>query len=119
MKKIVLSVSLAVLMLNSNGNAAEEAKHIFKDGTVSGQVRMLYSGYDNRAAENQHATAIGGQLKFELAEFNGFNAAVEFTTSHDIGFATGDGVKQNSEISSKKGSYTELSQAYINYKNGG
>lgn len=151
MKKIVLSVSLAVLMLNSNANAAEEAsqkvkdrehsvrdvidevakpkdkevtaveqmRHVFKDGTVSGQVRMLYSGYDNSTAENQHATAIGGQLKFELAEFNGFNAAVEFTTSHDIGFATGDDAKQNSEISSTKGSYTELSQAYINYKNGG
>ncbi|DAB27676.1 MAG: hypothetical protein A2513_10000 [Sulfurimonas sp. RIFOXYD12_FULL_33_39] len=151
MKKIVFSASLAVLMLNGNASAAEEAsqkvkdrehsvrdvidevakpkekevstaeniKHVFKDGTVSGQVRVLYSGYNNNATENQHATAIGGQLKYELAEFKGFNAAVELTTSHDIGFATGDDTKQNSEISSEKGSYTELSQAYINYKNGG
>ncbi|MCK9473441.1 hypothetical protein [Sulfurimonas sp.] len=151
MEKIVLSVSLAVLILNSNVSAAQEAsqrvkdrehsvrdiidevakpkekeitvverlKHIFKDGAVSGQVRMLYSGYDNSASENKYATAIGGLLKYELAEYKGFNAAIEVTTANDINFATGNYAKQNSEISSEKGSYTELSQAYINYKNGG
>ena len=151
MKRIVLSVSLAVLILGGNLNAAEEAsqkvrdrehsvrdvidevakpkpkevsaveqmRHVFKDGTLSGQVRVLYSGYDNNGVGDQHATAIGGQLKYELAKYKGFNAAIEVTTSHDIGFMTGDNAEHNSEISSTKGSYTELSQAYLNYENGG
>lgn len=95
------------------------AKHIFKDGTLSGQVRMLYSGYNNNGAENQYATAIGGMLKYELAEYNGFNAAIEVTSAHDINFATGEDAKHNEEISSANGDYTELSQAYIDYKNQG
>ena len=100
-------------------SAVEHIGHIFRDGTVSGQVRLLYSGYDNSSSQNQHATAIGGQLKYELAEYNGFNAAIEVTASQDIGFMTGDNAEHNSEISSAKKSYIELSQAYINYKDSG
>ncbi len=96
-----------------------EASGMFRDGKVSGQLRALYSGYDYSGAQNQYATAMGAQIKYELAEFHGFHAAVEFSSSHDIGFATGEGVGHNAEISSTEGSYTELSQAYINYKNGG
>lgn len=97
----------------------EKTKHMFKEGKVSGQIKILYSGYDNEGVQNQYATAIGGQVKYELAEFNGFNAAVEFSTAHDIGIATGEKGRHISEISSHEGSYTELSQAYINYRNGG
>lgn len=100
-------------------STVDRPKHIFKDGTVSGQARMLYSGYNNHGAENQYATAIGGMLMYQLAEYNGFNAAIELATAHDIGFATGDGDRHNEEISSAKGDYTELSQAYVDYKNQG
>lgn len=96
-----------------------EASDMFRNGKVSGQLRALYSGYDYSGAQNQYATAMGAQIKYEIAEFRGFHAAVEFSLSHDIGFATGEGVKHNAEISSTEGSYTELSQAYINYKDGG
>ncbi len=96
-----------------------EASGMFRDGKVSGQLRALYSGYDYSGAQNQYATAMGAQIKYELAEFHGFHAAVEVSSSHDIGFATGEGVGHNAEISSTEGSYTELLQAYINYKDGG
>lgn len=96
-----------------------KAGHMLRDGKISGQLRALYSGYDYSGAQNQYATAVGAQIKYELAEFHGFNVAVEFSTAHDIDFATGEGVHHSSEISSEKGNYTELSQAYINYKNGG
>jgi len=98
-------------------STVNRAKHIFKDSTISGQIRMLYSGYNNSGTQNQYATAIGGMLKYELAEYKGFNAAIELTSAQDINFATGNDTKQNSEISSQKGSYIELSQAYLNYKN--
>lgn len=100
-------------------SAVEKTKHMFKEGKVSGQIKVLHSGYSGAGAESQYATAIGGALKYELAELNGFHAALEFATTHDFGFATGENEKHNSEISSQNGSYTELSQAYINYKKSG
>ncbi|MFK5936912.1 MAG: hypothetical protein QM497_00815 [Sulfurimonas sp.] len=93
-------------------------KHMFTDGKVSGQVRTIYAAYNQKeaGAQDTYATAIGGILKYELAEFKGFNAGVAVYTSHDIAFATGSGVKQNSEISSTSGDYTEMAEAYINYE---
>jgi len=97
-------------------SAVDKFKSMFTDGKVSGQIRSMYAGYDRELGENDYATAIGGQLKYELASFNGFNAGFAVTTSQDINFATGSGDKQNSELSSSTGEYTELSEAYINYK---
>jgi len=95
-------------------------RHMFEDGKVSGQVRSIYANYNNKKLNepNTYATAIGGILKYELAEFQGFNAGVAFYTSQDINFATGSASehKQNNELSSSDGSYTDLSEAYINYR---
>lgn len=96
---------------------------MFTDGKVSGQVRSVYAGYDQKQAGaiNTYATALGGQLKYELASLHGFNAAFAFATSQDLSFMTGDkdSGKHNDELSSSTGDYTELSEAYINYRYGG
>lgn len=97
-------------------------EQMFEKGKVSGELRSVFAGYNQeKPGENStYATAVGGKLKYELAEVNGFNAAAAFRTSNDLGFATGEkGVKQNSELSSSDGAYTVLSEAYINYKNDG
>jgi len=91
-------------------------KSIFSDAKVSGQVKTVYGEYNYKNKNDTYSTAIGGIIKYELASLNGFNAAAAVYTSHDIPFATGEGVKQNSELSSKSGSYTEMAEAYINYK---
>lgn len=101
-------------------STVDKFKKMFTDAKVTGQVRTVYAGY-NQKEDNSidtYATAIGGQLKYELASLHGFNAAVAFSTSQDISFATGDRPdgKQNDEISSSVGNYTELSEAYLNYK---
>lgn len=107
--------------------AAEDIKEtstlsgMFEEGKISGEIRSMYAGYKiEKAGESDiYATAIGGHLKYELAELNGFSAAAAFTLSHDIGFATGDeGVKQNPELSSSDGEYSVLREAYFNYKSG-
>lgn len=98
--------------------AASDLNEMFESGKVSGEIRTMYAGYNlKKADENDiYATAIGGHLKYESAELNGFSVGAAFALSHDIGFATGDeGVKQNSELSSSDGEYTTLSQAYLNY----
>ena len=97
-------------------STVDKFKSMFTDGKVSGQIRSVYAGYDRKIGYNDYATAIGGQLKYELASFNGFNAGFAAVTSQDINFATGSNDKHNSELSSVLGDYTELSEAYINYK---
>lgn len=93
-------------------------KHMFTDGKISGQIRTISIAYKQKelGVEDTYATAFGGILKYELAEFNGFNAGAAVYTSHDINFATGDGVKHNNELSSSAGDYTEMAEVYINYK---
>ena len=90
-------------------------KHMFHDGKVSGQIRMLYNNYQNDTYQNTYATAIGGSLKYELAQYKGFSAAVGFHTSTDIDLLSGDGVKRDTELSSSDESYVVRSQSYINY----
>lgn len=99
-------------------SVVDNFRKMFSDGKVSGQVRTIYAGYDQKdiAVKDTYATAIGGILKYELAEYNGFNAGVAFYTSHDIGALTGSADEQNPELSSSAGSYTDMSEAYINYR---
>jgi len=91
-------------------------KRMFKYGKVSGEVSSIYSVYNNEEATDTYATAVGTQLKYELAEFKGFNAGVALSLSSDIDSFTGDKIKHNDELSSIDGSYTQLSEAYINYQ---
>nr|MBC8238472.1 outer membrane porin, OprD family [Candidatus Sulfurimonas ponti] len=102
-------------------SVVDKFKKMFTEGKVTGQMRSIYAGYkqEETGAVDTYATAIGGILKYELASLNGFNAGAAFIISHDIDFATGNGAKQDPELSSDKGNYSELSEAYINYKNGG
>lgn len=104
--------------VNTKPHGVSSLEEIFEDGKISGNLRSIYAGYSKKeqGANDVYATAAGGHLKYETAELNGFNGGAAFATTHDVGFATGGrGVKQNDELSSSKGSYTMLSEAYINY----
>ena len=94
---------------------ASSSINMFQDGKVSGNIRSIYSNFSNDNDINSYATAVGGQLKYELAKYKGFNAGVAFRTTDNIDFVTGDKKKRDDELSGAKGSYTELTQAYINY----
>ena len=89
-------------------------KKMFKKGKSSGQLKIMYS----EASEpgNAYATAIGGILKYELAEYRGFNAGAAVYTSNDIPFASGEGVKRSTEMSSSLGTHTEMGEAFVNYR---
>ena len=92
---------------------------IFKNAKISGQLKSMYAGYNQKElnVDNNYATAIGGKLKYELGELDGFNAGVGVYASHDIGFLSGTNSKHNDELSSSEKSYTQIGEAYINYKN--
>ncbi len=117
----ILSVKKAIASVTANEqkeiSIVDNFKHMFEDGKTSGNIRSIYSLYNNDNAINTSATAIGANLKYELANYNGFNGAIGFITTYDIDFASGEKSedKRNDELSSAKSSYTELSEVYINY----
>ncbi|MFA5233091.1 MAG: OprD family outer membrane porin [Sulfurimonas sp.] len=119
-----LLISPLLVVANENIEAEKEVSTInemFEEGKISGEIRSMYAEYNLKKAGEKdiYATAIGGYLKYESAELNGFSAAAAFALSHDVGFATGDeGVKQNPELSSSDGEYSVLREAYLNYKSG-
>lgn len=116
--KLIAKVCL-ICAYTLNISAETQLSDIYKDGVVSGQINSTYiqQNFQNSADTNNYATALGGKLKYETASFEGFSAGAAFYTSQDINFATGDRSKgkQNSELSSDKGSYTQAAEAYINY----
>ena len=99
-------------------SVVESFKSMFKDAKVSGQLRLMYGDYNYKkaATADTYATAFGGIIKYETASLNGFNAAAAVYTAHDIPFVTGEGASHNSELASQSGSYTEMAEAYLNYK---
>lgn len=94
----------------------DKIKKMFTEGKSSGQLKLMYS----QAAKpgDAYATAIGGIIKYELAEYRGFNAGAAVYTSHDIPFASGEGDTRSSELSSALGNHTDMSEAFVNYKYG-
>ena len=127
----IIKISLVTCLMISASYASQteetpsvgELGLMFEKGKVSGEIRSVYADYNQKevGAIDTYATALGGMLKYELAAFAGFNAGFALTTSQDVRVATGDKKKEehNSELSSIAGNYTELSEAYLNYKNGG
>ncbi len=130
MKKIVYAI-VASSLLVSSVNALEckdinkELKivddfgEIFKNGKASGEIRTVYTGYkqkDNTLTDTS-ATALGGALKYETANYYGLNAAFKLRYSEDVEAASGDTSKgeRSDELSSGNAVYAQLSEAYLAY----
>ncbi len=92
----------------------DKVRKMFSDGTVSGQLRIMYS--ESPEANKLYTTATGGIIKYELAEYHGLNAGAAVYTSYDMPFASGLGAQRYTDLSSSKEDHTDMSEAYINYK---
>ena len=88
----------------------------YDDANVEGDIRILHSGYTHDNSINSYATALGGGLRYKLAQYYGLSVGVAFSFSQDVKFASGNGDKRNDELSSTSKQYTTLSESYINYK---
>jgi hypothetical protein len=121
--KLIITLSLATLIYAEqtpqNINQTKQIKQMFPKGKISAKVDLLYSANHIKNSPNQYATAIGSNIFYELAEYNGFSGGLEFSSAHNINKFTGDGKKENQTLSSSDGSYTQLTQGYINYTHKG
>lgn len=103
-------------MFTGHADTLEEA---FGNGVTSGQIRLGYIENKPKLTDEKqtHATAIGGQLRYETAKYHGFDAGVAFYTSHDINGLSGDSDdgSRNEELASSRGHYSLLAESYIDY----
>ncbi len=91
-------------------------RDMFEVGTLSGQLKTMYAAHIIDNSDNTFATAVGATLKYELAKYKGFNAGAAFSTTHDVDFLSGTKQKHNYYLSTPKGSYTQLTEAFIHYE---
>jgi hypothetical protein len=90
---------------------------MFSEGKLRAQIRSIFAGYNQKARNepDTYATAIGGIIKYELAPYKGFSAAITGVMSQDISALSGDREKQNIELSSDKSTYMQIGELYVNY----
>ena len=119
MRKLPYTLLLLLIGSNIHANDVTTLPDAFKEGKVSGQIRLGYIWNDPAADAlgNNYATAIGGQLKYETASWNGFSAGLALYTSHAIIWLSGDRSegKFNDELSDDP-YYDILAESYINYR---
>ena len=108
-----IRLTFLTAMVLSSLNASDMLK-------VDVQVRLGYVGYtysDNSRAED-FASALGGQVKVETKDWNGFNLGASFYASHlirDLSGDVSDGTRDY-ELAGEENSYNIISEAYIAYK---
>ena len=117
---LIAILSMSIVQADDTLTVANNFDEIFSKGKVLGQMEIMYSGHTIKNNEDPYSTAIGGQLKYETAMINGFSAGAEFTTVHEINGLSGDTqAKRATLMVSAEGSYTQLSQAYLDYRSQG
>lgn len=112
---LITSSSIVGILHAAELSTVENFQDFFVNGNVSGNVRAISAGYSHKrgAEDSTFSSAIGTTIKYELASYKGLNAGVAFTTSNDISQLGANNA--NTELSSAKGEYTQLNEAYINY----
>lgn len=116
MKKSLV-MSLVAIGFISSANGAEDLSSMFNDGNVSGQVRAFYIDrqYEGSAGKTLHrnATAIGGNLKFETADYEGLSLGAAFYTTNRV--ASSPDIDP-SLFGKNSDGYSILGEAYLQYK---
>jgi hypothetical protein len=117
---LLTASQIAALAKTESATQMSALEKFFSQSTIKGQFKAMYAGYDYKSSDEKdtYATAIGGTLKYITPTLYHLSAAAAVATSQDIDYLTGDRHtgNQNGELSSSKGKYTLLSQAYVNYK---
>ena len=92
----------------------------FKEGKVEGHIRVAYINQNNDATTtpNTYATSLGGELKYETADFYHISAAVSMFVSQKVSPASGDFNQNELNLDffdADGSSIAYLGEAYINY----
>jgi hypothetical protein len=119
-KAAKLVTSLFLISSLGAAQAANSFDEAIKNATTSGQIRLGYisSNPDTAGSKTTTATAIGGKIKFETAEWKRMQFAIAPYFSEKLESLSGD--QANAELNtdffdSNGDSYAYLGEAYVNY----
>jgi len=124
---ILSAIALSLTILN----AADDLSTMLSDGKVSANVRYYYIETQkdkvNAPHTSAHSNAIGGQLSYTTADWNGLSVGATFMTTN--GFALpntvdtstigkDNGVREEGSAGGNKAqaSFSILGEAFVNYK---
>ena len=120
-----LVMSLVAVGLLSSAHAADDLGSMFKDGTVSGQIRefsiLRNTNYSNQATNadfERTANAVGGYLKYETADYQGLSLGAAFYTTNGFALPGNSAHIDPTLLGVDKSSYSLLGEAYVQYKYG-
>ena len=110
-----LVMSLVAVGLLSSAHAADDLSSMFKDGNVSGQIRAFYIDrqFEGTKTLHRNATALGGYLKFETADYKGLSFGTAFYTTNEVASSPD---KDPSLFGKNSDGYSILGEAYVQYK---
>ncbi|MBU1659103.1 OprD family porin [bacterium] len=120
MKKYIALSAISVGLLSSvNAFGAEDLSTMFSQGKTSGQIRMFsidreYQGTSG-ATTHRNATAIGGNLKLETADYSGLSLGTAFYTTNKIASSP---TVDPTLFGPNNDGYSILGEAYVQYKRG-
>jgi len=122
-KKIILSV----LAFVASAQAVDSVSSWFEEGTVKGNVKYYFietkKDIPNKPSTSAHANAVGGQLSYTTASWNGFQTGATFMTTN--GFALPNAVDtsiigrdngvRSGNPDDAKDSFAVLGEAFVKY----
>lgn len=118
-KRFLFSVLAAGALSSVTVQAAEDLSSMFSEGKTSGQIRMFSVDreYQGSAGTTTHrnGTALGGNLKFETADYSGLSLGTAFYTTNEIASSP---TKDPSLFGANEDGYSILGEAYLQYKRG-
>jgi len=117
-KKTALSAAAIGLLGSINAYGADDLSAMFSEGKASGQIRMFYIDREYQggsgADTHRNSLALGGNLKYELAAWNGLSAAAALYTTNAI-HAFDRKVVDPSLLGTGLENYSVLGEAYVSY----
>ena len=119
MKRFGISV-LAAAVVAGTPLMAQTFEDAVANGTTGAMLRLAHISQDNpTGTEDSSATAIGGQLKYETAQWNGLSFGAAAYVSQKIDALSGDGAKLNPDFfDDQQDSFAYIGEAYIDYSRG-
>ncbi|MBU1883160.1 OprD family porin [bacterium] len=117
-RKIAISAIAVGLLSSINAYGAEDLSSMFSEGKTSGQIRMfsIDRKYQGSAGTTTHrnATALGGNVKFETADYKGLSFGTAFYTTNRIASSP---TRDATLFGTNSEGYSILGEAYLQYKN--
>ena len=116
---VLLGTDVYAAVDNNSTEDRTLLEDMFSRERITGQLRLgyIHSNPKLGGEPSNYSTALGGQLKYDSARYEGFNVGLALYTSYALSPLSGDkkDSKFNDELSTVDGHYDLLAEVYVDY----